>query len=424
MPKRPWTRLVEGDTAESVWRVVERVAKATREPRAVIAQAKAVFEADAVGLFASLSHGCAGAGLLHAYLHYATGDERHAETAVAHVETAAAMIDAHQTSSGLFGGFVGVSWVTRHLAGRLLEDSIGLTDAIDAALLELLRQSPWPGSFDVISGLVGFGVYGMEGLPEAPASKIVSSAVARLAEIAEHSAAGTTWRTLPQHMSPERRGQAPGGLYNLGLAHGQPGVLRFLASASAVTPRTRPLLADGVRWLMAQRLNQHQGSVFPGEIVPGRPPTGTRLAWCYGDLGIGLALLASARALQHEALEEAACGFARDAARRDPTMSGVVDAGLCHGSAGLALMFARLWHMTADREYASAARFWLERTLAFERPRSEQAPFLYQEVWPSNGRLRPVGAVGFLNGAAGTALALLALVTDLEPEWDRVLLLS
>jgi hypothetical protein len=36
---------------------------------------------------------------------------------------------------------------------------------------------------------------------------------------------------------------------------------------------------------------------------------------------------------------------------------------LCHGSAGLAHPFNRMYQMTADQTLADAARFWVERTL-------------------------------------------------------------
>ncbi|MBI3726400.1 hypothetical protein HY251_20940, partial [bacterium] len=40
------------------------------------------------------------------------------------------------------------------------------------------------------------------------------------------------------------------------------------------------------------------------------------------------------------------------------------------------------------------------------------------------GREVPVDDPGFLTGASGIGLALLAASTDLEPAWDRLLLLS
>lgn len=82
---------------------------------------------------------------------------------------------------------------------------------------------------------------------------------------------------------------------------------------------------------------------------------------------------------------------------------GAVDAGLCHGSAGLAHIFNRHWQATGERVFADAARRWFGRTLA---------------------RIDHVSGGGFLSGRAGVALALLHAASAREPTWDRVLLLS
>jgi hypothetical protein len=79
-----------------------------------------------------------------------------------------------------------------------------------------------------------------------------------------------------------------------------------------------------------------------------------------------------------------------------------VDAGLCHGSAGLAHLFGLMYQMTAEAALADAARFWVERTL--EQP-------------GCNGP-------GLLEGTAGVALAMESACTTAEPVWDQMLLVS
>jgi hypothetical protein len=76
---------------------------------------------------------------------------------------------------------------------------------------------------------------------------------------------------------------------------------------------------------------------------------------------------------------------------------------LCHGSAGLALIFARGAALTGDSSLADAARFWVDDTLQ---------------------RVAGCDDSSLLNGLAGAGLALLALSGDHEPAWDRALLLS
>jgi hypothetical protein len=96
-----------------------------------------------------------------------------------------------------------------------------------------------------------------------------------------------------------------------------------------------------------------------------------------------------------------------------------VDAGLCHGSAGLAHLFNRMYQMTAEPTLADAARFWIERTLELC---SAAAPGRDTALSDSAGSAWK--GPGLLEGAAGIALALEAACTTTEPIWDQMLLVS
>ena len=111
----------------------------------------------------------------------------------------------------------------------------------------------------------------------------------------------------------------------------------------------------------------------------------------------------------------------RAAATRAPEDSGVVDAGLCHGAAGVAHLFNRMYQATGAPRLGEAAQFWFERTLALRRAGEGMSGF---SAWMSapDGEQGWVADPYFLTGAAGIGLALLAAVTPCEPEWDRVLL--
>ena len=95
-----------------------------------------------------------------------------------------------------------------------------------------------------------------------------------------------------------QRTEAPDGYYNLGLAHGVPGVIALLGAACATgvaAGTARPLLDGAVAWLLAQRLPDGFVSQFSYWAGPGIKAEPSRLAWCYGDLGLAAALLYAAR---------------------------------------------------------------------------------------------------------------------------------
>jgi hypothetical protein len=224
-----------------------------------------------------------------------------------------------------------------------------------------------------------------------------------------------------------QRRRHPEGYYNLGLAHGVPGVLALLGAACAAGIRketARPLADGAAAWLLAQEGAAGEGAGFPVWLAPGAPRAPARVAWCYGGLGIAAALLVAARGVGNGEWEREAVRIGLAAAERDPEQAGVRDAGLCHGAAGNAHLFNRMAQATGEPRFARAARFWLARALEMRRPDRGIGGF---QAFRSPGAGEPAGWVdepGVLMGAAGIALALLAATTDVGPAWDRMLLVS
>jgi lantibiotic modifying enzyme len=120
-----------------------------------------------------------------------------------------------------------------------------------------------------------------------------------------------------------------------------------------------------------------------------------------------------------EALEIARC-----AAAGPPEEAGVVDAGFCHGATGLGHVFNRLYQATGDATLRRAARFWFERSLAMRQPGRGVGGFQALTARDDGTKYWDDEDRGILTGAAGIGLALLAAATPIEPEWDRMLLVS
>jgi len=78
-----------------------------------------------------------------------------------------------------------------------------------------------------------------------------------------------------------------------------------------------------------------------------------------------------------------------------------------------------MFQATGEPRLAEAARSWFEQTLAMRRPGRGIGGY---EAWQPGGSRS--ADRGLLTGATGIALALLAATTDIEPLWDRMLLVS
>jgi lantibiotic biosynthesis protein len=309
---------------------------------------------------------------------------------------------------GLFRGFLGSAWLLRHLGTRFRPIDESATSAADEVILHYLSAVPSTGRYDVVGGLVGIGVYALEG-PSTPTQReILDLVLAHLARLAVHDARGVSWRQGTPEWEPDGRS-------NLGMAHGLPGVIAFLGMVCGRdrgAPHLRVLLEGAVRYLLAQQRPDGQFPAREGDETP------ARLAWCYGEASNAWALLVAARALGSRALDDSAIAIARRAAGRSLPDSRVRDAGICHGAAGLTHVFNCLQHVSGHPELHAAARAWRRRTLEMHVPETGIGGYrsYQQRRWHDDG--------GYLTGAVGTGLVLLATLSTTPPGWDAPLLLS
>jgi lantibiotic modifying enzyme len=178
-------------------------------------------------------------------------------------------------------------------------------------------------------------------------------------------------------------------------------------------------------WLLARRNSPGFEACFGTMYTEAQSgPQASRLAWCYGDPGVAANLLLTARFLERADWEEVALEVGRSSAARTFEQSGVRDGGICHGGAGLAHLFNRLYQLTGDDSFADASRYWVDQTLGMRVEGDGIAGF---RAWTSIGPNQELGwrnEGGFLEGAAGIGLALLGTISSVEPAWDRILTLS
>jgi hypothetical protein len=377
-------------------------------------------------LLSPLASGPAGIALFLAYAHLAFPDRDLDDLCLRALREALAVAAVQPLGASLYSGFVGVGWTLRHLEGRIFDADEDLGAEVESALLQLLDEHSNLWSAELIAGLAGFGLYFLERLPGEAARRGAEQTIEQLAAGAEEDGGAITWFTLPRSLPLSHRQVYPNGCYNLGVSHGFPAAIGFLAAAhhrSVATGETRRLATGAIRWLLDHRLPESTGSTFAGYLGPEIQPAPTRLAWCYGDPGVAAVLWNAGRSFGREDWREEALAIARRAAVRGETETAVVDAGLCHGAAGLAHIFNRLSRASGDETLREAALFWLRRTLDLRRPGHGIGGFGNVEAG-AEGPERWSQETGFLTGAAGIGLALLAALTPIEPEWDRVMLLS
>ncbi|HEX5287613.1 MAG TPA: lanthionine synthetase C family protein [Streptosporangiaceae bacterium] len=357
----------------------------------------------------SLAAGSAGIAVCHAFAAQGGQDGRAGEMAAACLNSAVEALASQPLGLSLYSGFTGIAWAA-DLVDRLLPgQDADRNEDIDRALARAIGRYPADGPYDVIDGLAGLGSYALARWPRPEAADCLAGVVEHMAGRSRRDADGVYWPIPAAGLTGPRRRLYPAGGVDVGMAHGMAGVLPLLARACALgvsEPTARPLLDGAVQWLLAHLADSPAGRTAPSFVTEDGVPAPARSAWCYGDPGVAVALLLAARDVGEPGWAHAATELALRAARRPAELSGVTDAGLCHGAAGLAHLFTRMHQLTGQPELAGAARRWMERTLDMcARPAAWNGP-------------------GLLEGAAGIALVLLAGCLPAEPAWDQMLLVS
>ncbi len=250
-----------------------------------------------------------------------------------------------------------------------------------------------------------------------PVTDLIDGATGRLAYLLERPVTPQTERSrrflLNQlGASAPRDPRAP----DLGVAHGAAGVILVLASVidrGWGESRDVALLTRTVEILL---------SFEDPSLAPFRFPfvgrgSESRLAWCYGDLGISVALLYAARVLGRHQWEATARRLAESAAAVPVDLSRVNEATLCHGAVGVGTLLSWLAEELDSPTIRASAIEWFERVSRFRRKEGRFAGFQFNRggVWED--------AVTILEGAAGVALGLEAACHVERPEWQRYVLL-
>jgi lantibiotic modifying enzyme len=423
-PQRTWRPLLAGEEKALAVESAVAIARDLADPSAGLG---AAVPARVRSFRASAASGLAGEALFHAHLERCRPGEGFGERGMECIEKAIATISSAETVPDLYNGFTGVAWAVELLRESLLDvaDDEDPNHEIDDALRRLLGHSPWRRHYDLTNGLVGFAVYALRRLPRPAAVECLELLVDRLAEVAVERPEGLSWFTSADELAGETRDFFSEGNENLGVAHGVPGVIAVLArieAAGVAAAKAGALLRGAVGWLLAQKMTGRD-SIFPTAVAPNVEVKYSRAAWCYGDPGVAATLLVAARAAADASWESEALAFAHHSARRPEDTMGVRDACLCHGAAGLAHLFNRMYQATGDDALRQAALHWYRHVLEQRRPGVGVGGFL---GWGAAG----AGELAWnpdptlLTGAVGIGLALLAGACPDEPCWDELLLVS
>ncbi|WP_406723297.1 lanthionine synthetase C family protein [Streptomyces althioticus] len=422
--------------------ILERLADPVATVAATRIPAEAADDGVAEPVWAELTLGSGSPGLALAFAGAARDPERQVPRAHAYLTAGTrALSGGPGAASGIFKGPGALAFAAL-VAHRTTGGYVSALGRFDAYQRDLVRTVLPPvedrplstiGHYEVVRGLTGVGRYLLARAEtcEEPLTAVLDHLVRLSVGTVEHQGARVPrWWALdaPRTGSEEA---FPGGHLNLGLSHGVAGPLALMALAweqGVRVPGQEEAMEATADLLRAWAVADRHGVFWPGHLSFAEWRRGPAAydgrakwpAWCYGAPGVSRALQLAGRALGRSDLSDLARASVDRLLALPRSDWGINDHALCHGWAGALHQLGRL-----DEE-------WRDPRLA--RLRDDVASELvtaFDPALPFGLRFTmtkvPFGSdvSGYLDGAAGVALALDSYAVDGTPaDWDMPLLLA
>jgi lantibiotic modifying enzyme len=366
--------------------------------------------------------GKAGIALFYGYtaMHY--NQQQYYDPAYAMLEDMGDALATQEMIYTMSAGIGGIAYTFQHLQNIGLidsEDDLNLAE-LDDYLMEGAGFDRQQRNWDPLHGFVALGVYFLERHKKDNQSANLEKLVDFLWEIRENFRGNDIWMTFGyQDVSRDN--------YNLGMAHGIPGIISFLAQVHGLgiaQEKTLPMIEQAINFFEQSRYPDNDTYLFPTMIEKENPDEtreGSRLGWCYGDLCVALAMIHCGKHCNNKAWYDSGVEMALVTTKRDIENAWCRDACICHGSVGLVHQFNRLWQLTGDDAFKTAALFWLDHTFdEYYKEKEGIGGYFYFHYDSKTKESSYVKSPSLLEGSAGIGLVYLSLITSISPDWDSI----
>ena len=305
--------------------------------------------------------------------------------------------------NGLAGTVIGMYAMRNE---GFVDDFSPLLAQIDVYLQSSLHNMLQSNNHDFLHGFIGLGFYWLYRYYSGCSTAIEAlvSIIEHLKESCEHDGKCIKWRL------PESRWRKA---YNISLSHGCSSTIVLLCQMLEIPElkhrygtELEQMISGAVNYIMANRVDEAQlGCWFASSSLECEEPHHGRLAWCYGDLGICIALYHAGKALNDKTLID----FSRRVLeysgiyRRDLQQNYVNDACLCHGAAGIGLIFREMSKCHSSVILSNTADYWKQAVLQQVVDHQDGLNFTFYDVMSRSYQEK----TGILEGSVGVAMYLL-----------------
>lgn len=372
----------------------------------------------------SLTGGRCGIALFHFYYGRYAQSEVHLDKGAELVLGSLKDLRKYPTSDSFASGISGILWTVNHLVRNdFVElDTADFLSDMEEKMLDSMMDSAKKNHYDFFYGALGVGFYFFS----SPLFNSYQQKLEELLSVLEKNGQPALGGSLKWETILNAREMKVG--CSLGLAHGMSVIVRFCSKYYLHYPeneKVEKLAERTINYILNQKLPEGHHSVFANHALESYSDNdgkdrNSRLAWCNGDLGIAYSLFMASKSFgRSDWKEESLNILLQSTYRKKLEKNKVYDAGLCHGTAGIAHIYRRMFLNTGMQEFEKASLYWYDQTLKMATHKDGLAGYmsLYSEdVWEKKE--------GLLEGIAGIGLSFVSVVSGEEPAWDEALLLS
>lgn len=210
---------------------------------------------------------------------------------------------------------------------------------------------------------------------------------------------------------------------NFGLFHGCVSVLKFCIESfkkDVCKERSKEMAYKINDFLLNKNyLDQLKHSFYPqilnkDEIKP------SRLGWCYGDLSLGYVLYQAGLVFKDTTVIDFSLKILKlTTTRRENEVTKIFDAGICHGTAGVAHIYNKLAILTNDVSFEESSKYWIEQTIQYSSYNDGIGGYKRFNAYENIYERSP----GLLEGTAGIGLVLSSYLSG-NFDWDYCIMLN
>ena len=373
--------------------------------------------------------GGAGVALFYFYYSRLFNNEKAADIGVSIIADVFDQINNGYSMHSFCGGISGAAWVVEFLdKEEYVElDSDDLLEPLDEYLYKTMKEDNSPNFFDFLHGLLGVGMYFLKRYQNTKSEVLKDRYKTYLLEIISLVKDAAIEKDGMMHWDSVLIQENKLMGCNLALSHGIPSIVNFM-SRLAVFEDFKPLVVEDIQKtinyiLQTQNENDTYISCFPSWVNGDKKGgASSRLAWCYGDLGVGLSLWQAGKSLDSRALKEKAIEiFTHATHRRDDEDTLIKDAGVCHGSFGVMHIFQFMFEETGIALFQEAADFWLDYSLNIGTHKEGYAGYMR---WQGGENAGWKSEYALLDGIAGIGITLISYLNPKQMKWNECLMMG